>query len=79
MKKYSLTDRFLLKFLDPDELMDDYIEGNNKPFDRFTKFKKGSVKEKERVMQLIRELNQISLSNEKKLKIDLIRKRRNKL
>ena len=76
-KRYSMTDRLILNLLDPDELMDDYVEGA-KPFDRFTKFKKFSNKEKERVYHLIRGLKGIEAANERKLKVYIANIKRKK-
>ena len=53
LNKNNLVDRFILKLIDPDEIMEDYLQDKGKPFDRYTKFKKQAVKEKNRVGRLL--------------------------
>ena len=67
--KSSLLDRYILKLIDPDEIMEDYIQDKGKPFDRFTKFKKQANKEKIRVDKLLDDLTKIASDNEKQLHI----------
>ena len=67
--KSSLVDRYILKLISPDEIMEDYIQDKGKPFDRFTKFKKQANKEKIRIDNLLDNLTKIVSENEKQLHI----------
>lgn len=69
VKRCSLMDRFLLKLIDPDECLEDYVIENDKPFDKYSKFKRQCAKEKRRVDGLIDDLNKVVSMNEKLLKI----------
>ena len=67
--KSSLVDRYILKLINPDEIMEDYIQDNGKPFDRFTKFKKQANKEKIRVGTLLDDLTKVVSENQNQLHI----------
>ena len=69
VKRCSMMDRFLLKLIDPDECLEDYVIENDKPFDKYSKFKRQCAKEKRRVDGLIDDLNKVVSMNEKLLKI----------
>lgn len=69
VKRCSMMDRFLLKLIDPDECLEDYVIENDKPFDKFSKFKRQCAKEKRRVDGLIDDLNKAVSMNEKLLKV----------
>lgn len=69
VKRFSMMDRFILKLIDPDECVEDYVNENDKPFDKYTKFKRQCMKEKKRVSELINDLNKAVSLNEKLLKI----------
>ena len=57
LKKFSLVDKFLLKLIDPDELLEDYIIAPDKTFDRYTKLKKTCLKEKSKINRILFDLH----------------------
>lgn len=69
VKRFSMMDRFILKLVDPDECVEDYVNESDKPFDKYTKFKRQCVKEKKRLSELIDDLNKAVSLNENLLKI----------
>ena len=70
IKKYSDIDRIFLKFLDKDEIIDDYIN-NNKPFDKFSKFKKRLLRERINIDKLLSDLDRQFREHDYNLKIGL--------
>jgi hypothetical protein len=57
LKKFSLVDKFLLKLIDPDELLEDYIIAPGRVFDRYTKLKKTCLKEKSKINRILFDLH----------------------
>lgn len=69
VKRFSMMDRFILKLVDPDECIEDYVNESDKPFDKYTKFKRQCAKEKKRLSELINDLNKAVSLNQNLLKI----------
>ena len=80
-KKYKMIGEYLVHVLNNDEICDDYIVGNYKPFNRFINFQKQSLNKKVDIKNTIEELNKIRTNNELILKFYIadIRKRKNGL
>lgn len=71
LKHFSIMNKFILKLVDPDEMVEDYMLEGNKPFDRFTKFKKVCVREKTRVCGLVSDLHKAPFVNKEQIKVYL--------
>ena len=69
IKRSSMMDRFILRLIDPEECMDDYVNDSEKPFDKYTKFKMQCVKKKKKVDEIINDLRKAVSMNEKLLQI----------
>ena len=67
-KNFSLLNKFILQMMDPDEMIEDYVQEENKPFDRYTKFKKTCAREKIRINKLLNNVSNLHLINKEKLK-----------
>lgn len=68
LKKFSLVDKFLLKLIDPDELLEDYIIAPDRTFDRYTKLKKTCLKEKSKINRILFDLHKAPSVNKDLLK-----------
>ena len=69
MRQSLLMDRLILKLVEHDELSEDYAINVNKPFDRYSKFKKICKREKIRVDNIVHGLNKANSVNEELMKV----------
>ena len=68
LKRFSLIDRLILNLVDKEGLLEDYAFGTEKPFDKYSRFRKMCEKEKLRVGELLYELHKAPSVNDEKLK-----------
>ena len=71
LKHFSIMNKFILKLVDPDEMIQEHTLEGNKPFDRFTKFKKMCAREKTRVCGLVNDLHKAPFVNKEQIKVYL--------
>ena len=71
MRPSSLMDKFILRSAEPDEVIEDSVHSANKPFDRYSKFKKTCKREKIRVDNLVHDLNKANSVNEELIRIHI--------
>ena len=69
MRQTSLMNRLILKLMDNDELIEKSVMNVNKPFDRYSKFKRVCKREKIRVDNLVHDLNKANSVNEDLMRV----------
>ena len=74
LKRSSMLDRFLLKLIDPNEIIEDYIgDGKNKQIYQMMKLKRQCVKAKCKVEKLLNDVKKTAVVNDSILKVYLTR------
>ena len=75
LKRSSMLDRFLLKLMDPNEIIEDYIgdDGKNRQMYQMMKLKRQCVKAKWKVEKLLNDVKKTAVINNSKLKVYVTR------
>lgn len=74
LKQYSLVDKLLLKYIDPDEQIQDYVSPNS-PFDKYTRFKNRCIKKRFKMDKLLASVYLYQILDQREVTLGVARAR----
>ena len=69
IKRSSLVDKFMIKLLNPDAIFEDYISNDDRPGDKYKRFKHQLVKEKRKIYTCLQDVKRAQMITDTMVKV----------